>query len=99
MQEGWALSESASIDSLKKQIKQLVSDKKYSQAAKAYESLGWLYHQQYGYNKYTMDAYFNGLKYYSLTGDSLGYYNEHIVIGDYYTHDYFMQPYAEKYLT
>ncbi|AUD07462.1 sensor histidine kinase [Spirosoma pollinicola] len=97
--EGWALSEPASIDSLKKQIGQLVLDKKYGQAAKSYESLGWLYHQHYGYNKYTMDAYFNGLKYYSLTGDSAGYYNEHIVIGDYYTHDYFMQPYAEKYLT
>ncbi|GAB4035702.1 sensor histidine kinase [Spirosoma jeollabukense] len=45
-----------------------------------------------------MDSYLNGLKYYSLMGDSLGYYNEHIVIGDYYTHDYFMQSYAEKYL-
>ncbi|WP_460969001.1 sensor histidine kinase [Spirosoma migulaei] len=91
-------SESASIDSLKRQIKQLVQDKKYGLAAKSYEHLGWLYHQQYGYNKYTMDSYFSGLKYYNLIGDSLGYYNEHIVIGDYYTHDYFMQPYAEKYL-
>ncbi|MVM39820.1 histidine kinase [Spirosoma sp. HMF3257] len=93
-----AVSESASIDSLKKQIKLLIQDKKYDQVAKSYEHLGWLYHQQYGYNKYTMDSYFNGLKYYNLIGDSLGYYNEHIVIGDYYTHDYFMQPYAEKYL-
>ncbi len=98
MQQGWALSESSAIDSLKRKIDQLVLDRKYGQAAKSCESLGWLYHQQYGYNKYTIDAYLNGLKYHSLVGDSLGYYNEHIVIGEYYTHDYFMQPAAEKYL-
>ncbi|UHG92798.1 tetratricopeptide repeat-containing sensor histidine kinase [Spirosoma oryzicola] len=93
-----AVSESASIDSLKNQIKRQVNDKKYEQVAKSYEQLGWQYHQRYGYNKYTIDSYFNSLKYYSLADDSLGYYNEHIVIGDYYTHDYFMQPYADKYL-
>ncbi|MCK8493416.1 sensor histidine kinase [Spirosoma sp. RP8] len=93
-----AVSESASIDSLKNQIKRQVNDKNYEQVAKSYEQLGWQYHQRYGYNKYTIDSYFNSLKYYSLADDSLGYYNEHIVIGDYYTHDYFMQPYADKYL-
>lgn len=76
----------------------LAKDRKYGEVARSYDNLGWQYHQQYGYNKYTMDAFFNSLKYYSLLGDSLGYYNEHIVIGDYYTHDEFMQPYAEKYL-
>ncbi|GAB4025504.1 tetratricopeptide repeat-containing sensor histidine kinase [Spirosoma koreense] len=86
------------IDSLKKEIRQLVLNKDYAQAAKAYDQLGGYYHQLYGYNKYTMDSYFNGLKYYSLVGDSTGYYNEHLVIGDYYTHDYFMQAYARKYL-
>src|SRR5919202_3703843 len=86
------------IEQLKTEIKQLLTDRNYEQAAKSYERLGWLYHQQYGYNKYTVDAYFNGLKYYSLAGDSLGYYNEHIVIGDYYSHDYFMQASAEKYI-
>lgn len=96
--QGWALSEPASIDSLKRQIGQLVRDRKYDEAARSYERLGWLYHQQYGYNKYTIDAFLNGLKYHSLVGDSLGYYNEHIAIGDYYTHDEFMQPSAEKYL-
>ncbi|QIP13577.1 histidine kinase [Spirosoma aureum] len=100
---GWfqpvmAVSEPASIDSLKRQIRQLVQDKKYDQVAKSYDHLGWLYHQRYGYNKYTMDSYFSGLNYYGLMGDSVGYYNEYIVIGDYYTHDYFMQAYAEKYL-
>lgn len=94
-----ARDEVAPIDNAKKEVKRLVLDRKYKQAAKAYERLGWLYHQQYGYNKYTMEAYFNGLKYYSLAGDSLGYYNQHLVIGDYYTHDYFMQGSAEKYLT
>ncbi|NEU69861.1 tetratricopeptide repeat-containing sensor histidine kinase [Spirosoma agri] len=98
VQSVMALSEPSPVDSLKRQIKRLVQDKNYDQAAKSYEKLGWWYHQRYGYNKYTMDSYFNSLKYYSLMGDSLGYYNEHIVIGDYYTHDYFMQPYAEKYL-
>ncbi|GAB2526114.1 tetratricopeptide repeat-containing sensor histidine kinase [Spirosoma aerophilum] len=96
--QGWALSASSSIDSLKRQISVLTKDRKYGDVARTYENLGWQYHQQYGYNKYTMDAFFNSLKYYSLLGDSLGYYNEHIVIGDYYTHDEFMQPYAEKYL-
>ena len=98
LQDSRALAGTPAIDSLKGQVKQLVSTKKYGEVAKAYEQLGWLYHQQYGYNKYTMDAYFNGLKYYNLIGDSAGYYNEHIVIGDYYSHDYFMQTYAEKYL-
>ncbi|MCX6218871.1 sensor histidine kinase [Spirosoma sp.] len=96
--QGWALSASSSIDSLKRQISVLAKDRKYGEVARSYDNLGWQYHQQYGYNKYTMDAFFNSLKYYSLLGDSLGYYNEHIVIGDYYTHDEFMQPYAEKYL-
>jgi signal transduction histidine kinase len=98
LQASKVLAGTPAIDTLKGQVKQLVSTKKYREAAKAYEQLGWLYHQQYGYNKYTMDAYFNGLKYYNLVGDSAGYYNEHIVIGDYYSHDYFMQTYAERYL-
>lgn len=86
------------IDSVKRQIRQLVLEKQYKQAAGSYEHLGWLYNQQYGYNKYTFEAYFNGLKYYHLVGDSLGYYNVHIAIGDYYTQDYLMQAYAERYL-
>ena len=98
VQPAQAVTGLAPADSVKKQIRLLVQEKKYGQVAKAYDHLGWLYHQQYGYNKYTIEAYFNGLKYHSLLGDSLGYYNEHIVIGDYYTHDYFMQGYAEKYL-
>ncbi|MCE7044086.1 sensor histidine kinase [Dyadobacter sp. CY312] len=93
-----AVTDTTSVDSIKKQIKLLVQDKYYSQAAKAYDSLGKLYHRQYGYNKYTMDSYFSSLKYYSLTGDSLGYFNQYLVIGDYYTQDYFMHAYAEQYL-
>lgn len=98
MQPVQALAKPSAIDSLKKQIRQLVTDKNYRQVAQASERLGWLYHQQYGYNKYTIDAYFKSLKYYHLVGDSLGYYTIHITIGDYYTHDYFMQSYAERYL-
>lgn len=86
------------VDSLKNRINQLISAKKYGLAAAAYGQLGGLYHQQFGYNKYTMDAYFESLTNYSLAGDSLGYYNQHLVIGDYYTHDYFMQSSAENYL-
>lgn len=97
-QTAWAVAESSSIDSLKREIGTLVQDKKYVEAAIAYEKLGQFYHQQYGYNKYTIDSYFNGLKYYSLAGDSLGYYTGHIIIGDYYSHDDFMQKYAEKYI-
>ncbi|MGV3559356.1 ATP-binding protein [Larkinella arboricola] len=89
---------SVPIDSVKTQIRQLVEDKDYIKLAQAYEHLGGLYQQQYGYNKYTLDAYFNGMKYYHLRGDSLGYFNIHIKIGDYYTQDVFMQPYAKKYL-
>ncbi|GAB3500205.1 hypothetical protein GCM10027341_24990 [Spirosoma knui] len=85
------------MEQVKKLIKQLLADQNYKQAATAYDRLGGLYHQQYGYNKYTVDAYFNALKYYSLVGDSLGYYTEHIAIGDYYSHDDFMQSSAEKY--
>jgi len=93
-----AISARSPIDSLKKEIRQFIQNRNYKQAAKSYQALGWLYHQQYDYNKYTIDAYFNALKYYRLTGDSLEYYNEYIIISDYYTHDYFMQPYAERYL-
>ena len=84
-------SETAPIDSVRREIRQLVQRKEFEQVAKAYDHLGWLYHQQYGYNKHSIEAYFNGLKYYGLLGDSLGYYSEYIVIGDYYTHDFFMQ--------
>ncbi len=93
-----AETDAPAVDSVKRHIRQLVLNKNYGQAAKSYERLGWLYHQQYGYNKYTMDSYFNALKYYNLTGNLPGYYNAHIIIGDYYTHDDFMQPYAGKYL-
>lgn len=93
-----ARADAPAIDRVKEEIRQLVGEKNYGQAATAYEQLGGQYQQRYGYNKYSMDAYFNALKYYSLAGDSLGYYNAHIVIGDYYTHDDFMQPYAETYL-
>ena len=99
---GWAGAARAesvvSIDSLKNKIRLLVQDKQYSKAAATYEQLGRLYDQQYGYNRHTMNSYASSLKYYSLAGDSLGYYNEHIVIGDYYTHDYFLRPYAHKYI-
>ena len=98
-QPGMAMADSVSMDSIKQQISQFVQDKKYAQAAQAYDSLGQLYHQQYGYNKHSLDAYFQGLHYYGLLGDSVGYYTEYIVIGDYYTHDYFMQGTAEKYLS
>lgn len=96
--KGLAAPEPAAVDSVKNQIKQLILDRDYAKVAQSYEHLGWLYDQQYGYNKYTLDAYFNGMKYYHLRGDSLGYYDVHIKIGDYYTQDVFMQPYAEKYL-
>ncbi|GAA4402643.1 sensor histidine kinase [Nibrella viscosa] len=75
-----------------------MQDKKHGAAAKAYEQLGELYQKQYGYNKHTLDAYSSGLNYYHMLGDSLGYYNLHIIIGDYYSQDAFMQPYARQYL-
>ncbi|MCF2505331.1 sensor histidine kinase [Dyadobacter sp. CY107] len=45
-----------------------------------------------------MDSYLSSLKYFSLMGDSLGYFNQYLVIGDYYSQDYFMHAYAEQYL-
>lgn len=95
---GWVLAQTPTIDRLEKQIKTLVVSKEYASVAKAYEQLGGLYHQLYGYNKYTLDSYFNSLKYYSLQGDSLSYYRAQLSIGDYYSHDYFMQSSAEKYI-
>ncbi|GAA4447616.1 sensor histidine kinase [Nibrella saemangeumensis] len=100
---GWGRSvqaapDSSSIDSLKQQISQLVQDRQYDEAAKAYVQLGALYQKQYGYNKHTLDAYTNGLNYYHQLGDSSGYYNLHITIGDYYSEDAFMHPYARQYL-
>jgi hypothetical protein len=46
VQSVWASSETVAIDSLKKQIRQLVVNKKYRPAAKSYGHLGWLYQQQ-----------------------------------------------------
>lgn len=97
-QQASAKADSLTIDRGKKEIRQLQAEKKYGDVAKSYDQLGELYHQQYGYNKHTLEAYFNSMKYYSLIGDSLGYYNVHITIGNYYTQDYFMQSYAEQYL-
>ncbi len=97
-QQVGARADTLTIDRVKKEIRQLQVEKKYGQAAKSSEQLGQLYDQQYGYNKHTLEAYFNSLKYYNLLGDSLGYYNVHITIGNYYTQDYFMQSYAERYL-
>ncbi|NID09988.1 histidine kinase [Fibrella aestuarina] len=97
-QQACAKADSLTIDRVKREIKRVQGEKEYESVAKLYDQLGNLYHQQYGYNKYTMEAYFNSMKYYNLAGDSLGYYNVHISIGNYYTQDYFMQSYAEQYL-
>lgn len=94
----FAAGELSVIDTLKKQIDRAVVNKKPAEAARLYQNLGWAYDQQYGYNKYSIDAYVKGLEYYNLAGDSIGYFNAHILIGDYYTRDIFMQSYAEKYL-
>lgn len=90
---------SPGIDSTNRQIRHFLAEKKYGRAATAYEHLGWLYHQQYGYNKYTVDAYYQCLKYYHLEGDSTGYFNLHHKLGDYYyLHDEFMQKHAVNYI-
>ncbi|WP_255157972.1 hypothetical protein [Siphonobacter sp. BAB-5385] len=94
----WALAETPVIDSLNQRVRALVERQHWKAAAQVSERIGSLYHQQYGYNQYTIEAYFNSLKYYHRVGDSVGYYNVHILIGDYYTHDYFMQNHAEQYL-
>jgi signal transduction histidine kinase len=93
-----ARAERGNIDSIKREINQFLSEKQYLNAAKSYVRMGALYHQRFGYNKYTMDAYFEAMTNYALAGDSTGYYNQHLVIGDYYTHDPFMQSSAESYL-
>ena len=51
-----AVVNSASVDSIKQQISQLVRKREYGQVALSYDYLGQLYHQQYGYNKYSLDA-------------------------------------------
>lgn len=94
----WALAETPVIDSLNQRVRTLVEQQHWKAAAQVSERIGSLYHQQYGYNQYTIEAYFNSLTYYHRVGDSVGYYNVHILIGDYYTHDYFMQNHAEQYL-
>ncbi len=93
-----AVDNSVSVVQIEQQINELVQSRDYAQAARLCDSLGQVYHNQYGYNKHSLDAYFKGLHYYGLLGDSVGYYTEYIVIGDYYTHDYFMQGTAERYL-
>lgn len=97
-QQGWSQTDLPGLDTLQEKIQAFINHKQFDQAAKASERLGIYYHQHYGYNKYTIEAYLNSMKYYHLTGDSVGYYNLHMLIGDYYTHDSFMQNHAEKYL-
>lgn len=96
--QGWSQTDLPGLDTLQEKINRFVKSEKYGEAAKASERLGLYYHQHYGYNKYTIESYLNSMKYYHLRGDSVGYYNIHMLIGDYYTHDFFMQNHAEKYL-
>ncbi|MDQ1089901.1 sensor histidine kinase [Siphonobacter sp. SORGH_AS_1065] len=96
--QGWAQTDLPGLDTLQEKINRFAGLENYEEAAKASERLGLFYHEHYGYNKYTIESYLNSMKYYHLTGDSVGYYNMHMLIGDYYTHDYFMQNHAEKYL-
>lgn len=93
-----APADSLALEATKQQLQTLVQNRQYGEAAKVSERLGDLYHQQFGYNKYTVEAYLNGLGYYSQQGDSVGYYNLHLVIGNYYNQDLFMQSHAEQYL-
>ena len=93
-----ASADSLAIETVQTELQTLLQRRQYGRAAKASERLGDLYHQRYGYNKYTVEAYLNGLNYYSQQGDSVGYYNLHLVIGNYYNQDLFMQSAAEQYL-
>jgi len=86
------------IEQAKKDIRQQLNDQQWSRAAGSYEQLAKRYDQQYGYNRHTVDAYTNALKYYRLAGDSTNYYNVHITLGSYYTQDLFMQSHAGQYL-
>lgn len=94
-----AQTDTSVIEREKAVIQQLLGAGKYGQAAGLYEKLADSYHQLYGYNKYTIDAYLNAISLYTRQGDSLGSYNAHMNVGNYYTQDYFMQSYAEEHLT
>ncbi|MEZ0611834.1 sensor histidine kinase [Fibrella sp. WM1] len=96
---GYAQTDTSAIEREKAALDQLLSAEQYTQAARSYEKLADLYHQVYGYNKYTIDAYLNAISLYTRQGDSLGSYNFHMSVGNYYTQDYFMQSYAEDHLT
>ena len=93
------MNDSASVDSVKQEISRLVQSRKYALGRPIVRLSGITLSPAIWVQQNTRwKQYFNGLHYYGLLGDSAGYYNEYIVIGDYYTHDYFMQGTAEKYL-
>lgn len=95
---GWGYAKTEPVDSLKEQIATLVKARKYRLAADTYQELGWIYNKRFGwYNKYSIEAFLNGMRYYGLVGDSVGYYNAQIAIGDYYSQDTFMKNAAVKY--
>ena len=94
-----AMDSTTSVTKIKQEIRGLIQEKAYGKVPPLFNELGDLYHQMYGYNKYSLEAYFNGLKYYSMLGDSSGFYNEYLIIGNYYTYDYFTTASAERYLT
>lgn len=98
LRPGHVCAQSAGIDSLQARIKSLLQQNEYNAVAHAYLQLGGLYQNQYGYNKHTITCYFNGLKYAQMAGDSLGYYNTHLIIGDYYSQDPFLQSNGEQHL-
>ncbi|MBC3786852.1 ATP-binding protein [Spirosoma utsteinense] len=98
LQPGQAYGQSASIDSLRNRIKPLLQAKQYGAAADVYVRLGGMYQTLYGYNKHSIGCYFNSLNYAQRAGDSTAYYNTHLIIGDYYSQDPFLQSNAEQHL-
>jgi two-component system, NarL family, sensor kinase len=63
----------------------------------AYKELGDRYNRRFGYNKYTLDAYYDALNTFSKVGDSTEYYRMHTYIADYYGHDRYMAADARSY--
>jgi two-component system, NarL family, sensor kinase len=63
----------------------------------AYKDLGDRYNRRFGYNKYTLDAYYNALMTFGQAGDSAEYYRMHTYIADYYGHDRYMAADARSY--
>jgi signal transduction histidine kinase len=77
------------INQAKDKIQYYLNQKEYAKSGYLYDTLAGLYDAAYGFNKYTIDAYFKARKQFGIIKDSSMYFHYNIMIANYYLKDDF----------